>query len=267
MKKHLLFICAIIAGISLTAFGYLNYSNTSTDQQVKSSYTNPIPVDYFLNLNKEPDEPDFFYEVDSRFIKTITKEDLQNAKYINDIFTKDEINGIESFWDVNIVILPRDENKFAKGKDNQLNPAQLKLLQSTNYSTDFCIEAFCNRQFYETGTMRDECFVYYITIVPENEVEFKEGQQALIDYLKKNSQKEVASIDRERLEAGKLRFVVSKDGKIGDVALESTSGYSSIDDKMLELITNLPGAWEPAKNSKGKKVDQELIFSFGMVGC
>jgi hypothetical protein len=36
---------------------------------------------------------------------------------------------------------------------------------------------------------------------------------------------------------------------------------------MTELITNFPGTWEPAENSKGEKVDQELVVSFGLMGC
>ena len=39
------------------------------------------------------------------------------------------------------------------------------------------------------------------------------------------------------------------------------------DKKMIELITNLPGKWAPAENQKGEKVDQELVISFGLMGC
>jgi hypothetical protein len=33
------------------------------------------------------------------------------------------------------------------------------------------------------------------------------------------------------------------------------------------MITNMPGKWNPATNSKGEKVDQELVFFFGRQGC
>jgi len=36
---------------------------------------------------------------------------------------------------------------------------------------------------------------------------------------------------------------------------------------MIELITKTPGEWQPAENYKGEKVDQELVVSFGLMGC
>jgi len=36
---------------------------------------------------------------------------------------------------------------------------------------------------------------------------------------------------------------------------------------MMELIKNTPGNWNPAENSKGEKVIQKLVFSFGIMGC
>lgn len=35
---------------------------------------------------------------------------------------------------------------------------------------------------------------------------------------------------------------------------------------MLELMWNAPGKWIPAENSKGNKVEQELVVKFGMPG-
>ena len=36
---------------------------------------------------------------------------------------------------------------------------------------------------------------------------------------------------------------------------------------MLELMRNAPGKWIPVENSKGNKVEQELVVKFGMPGC
>lgn len=33
------------------------------------------------------------------------------------------------------------------------------------------------------------------------------------------------------------------------------------------LITHAPGKWEAAENANGEKVDQDLVFSFGTIGC
>jgi len=36
---------------------------------------------------------------------------------------------------------------------------------------------------------------------------------------------------------------------------------------MIKLIKNLPGDWKPAENYKGELMDQELVVSFGLMGC
>ncbi len=272
MKKTIIFTSILLATFLLTAFGYMNWRNNTTDNKIEShtdSYhdkTSNTVYNFIYGAEKQL-EPDFFYDVDSRFLKTITKEDLHKAKSIHDIFLNGETKGIESFRDVNIVVLPRDEENVAKGDGNKLNSEQLKILQSVNYSADICIEAFSQRKNLETGKIEEQCFVYYITIVPEKESKFKDGQQALIQYLKKHSKEEVANVTKDKLKPGKVRFTITKDDEIKHVELESTSGYSSIDDKMIKLIMSLTGEWEPAKNSTGEKVDQELVISFGMVGC
>lgn len=267
MKKSILFTCIVLASFSFTVFGYMNWGTGTTDF-VEQSYNNTHnPENVFVNLFNKQVKPDFHYAVDSRFINTVTKENLQKAKSIHDIFSKGETKGIEAFRDVNIIILPRDAEKFAKGDGNELNSAQLSLLQTTDYATDICIEAFSKQKNLETGEIEEQYFVYYMSVVPEKKAEFKDGQLALLNYLKEHSQKETASLTKDKLEPGKVRFIVTKEGEIEHVSLEATSGYKKVDNKMLALIRSLPGEWEAATNSKGKKVDQKLVFSFGIVGC
>ena len=40
-----------------------------------------------------------------------------------------------------------------------------------------------------------------------------------------------------------------------------------IDEKMIELILNMSGEFFPAENAQGQKVEQELVVSFGLMGC
>ncbi|MEL7004495.1 MAG: hypothetical protein AAFN93_17440 [Bacteroidota bacterium] len=63
-----------------------------------------------------------------------------------------------------------------------------------------------------------------------------------------------------------LRYV-TKNGTLENVRLTATSGYPSVDELMVELIDSLPAKWNPAENSEGEKVDQELVFFFGLMGC
>ncbi len=47
-----------------------------------------------------------------------------------------------------------------------------------------------------------------------------------------------------------------------------TTGYPSIDERFITLIKKIPGKWIPAENSRGEKIEQELVFTFGPAnGC
>ena len=111
------------------------------------------------------------------------------------------------------------------------------------------------------------CIWYWPNGNPKKQAVYKSGHKALLDYLKENSKDETANVEKNQLKSGIIRFFISEDGQIKNAALESSSGYKAIDEKMIELITNLPENWTPATNASGNKIEQELIFSFGTLGC
>ena len=248
MKKNILIFCTVLAAFSLTAFGYLNWSNP------------------------QPAEMDLVYNVDSRFIATITKEDLHKAKSVADITPEKAEWDKISFLNMKVAILQDDGEIAELGDDGVLNADQIKLLQSTDYSTNFYMEGRGKRKGAGPEGLKDldqEEFnlAYYITIVPEQEAEYAGGQKALIDYLKINSQIYTSIIEEDQLRPGQVSFTVTKAGTIGKVELNSTSGYPTIDEVLVGLVKNIPGKWHPAKNAKGERVDQELVFFFGRQGC
>lgn len=112
-------------------------------------------------------------------------------------------------------------------------------------------------------------FTLYGTDEREKQAEYEGGTEALMEFFKENSKEaEVrANVQMDELPPFKLVFTVTKNGTIENVKMDGTSGYLSIDNTMIKLITNAPGKWDPAENAKGEKVDQELVVSFGLTGC
>lgn len=267
MKKKVLIIGVAISAFYLTAYSFTVLNNTDSHQEESSCVQYDFAEYKITNPYQKQTEPDFFYEVDSRFIATITKENLNHAKVIADLVPEGATENMDSFQEVNVVLHLEDEKKIEIGMSDVLTSGQIELLKSAEYSTNFNIEAFCKYNNPKTGKTEKYCFVYYVTIIPEKETEYRDGHSALINYLQENSKKEIRVSKKDRLQAGKACFTVTKDGKIKGVRLESTSGYADIDNTMLRLLGNLPGEWVPATNEKGVKVEQELVFSFGLVGC
>jgi hypothetical protein len=142
-------------------------------------------------------------------------------------------------------------------------------MQSLDYSTNFVIWADYEGKNKETGELEDTHWTPYLTIVPEKQAEYTHGKEALKKFLKENSEatRIKAKVEPEKLQPAKLFFTVTKTGTIENVRLDRTSNYPLVDNKMIELIKNTPGTWIPAENHKGEKVDQELVVSFGLMGC
>lgn len=268
MKKSTIIIGIALTVVSLTAYGFINLQKRTEKIQIKApTNTKVVLQNDFMSLVAKKEIPDFIYDVDHRFIATVTKEKLTQAKTIIDILPAEATQSLKDYNWVNVSVLNDDQEIREIGVSEVLNAAQVELLQSIDYSTNFFIKANCKRVDDYTNATRNYQLIYYITTVPEKEAQYKGGKSAMINYLKENSKKEVANTTKDQLKSGKVSFIVTNEGTISGTQLESTSGYPSVDEKMLELIQNLPGEWEPANNARGEKVAQKLFFSFGTMGC
>lgn len=261
MKKSILIISAVFTTISLMAFGYLN-TETQNNQETVANKTE-------LKTVKKRAAVTFYYDIDSRFMSTVTKEKLHNATSILDFLPKSQTDPVESYQSIEVIILDdyHQTDLRATGKDEMLTAAQLELLKTVDYSANILIRADFLEKNKVTGELGHNYFTPHITIVPEKEANYIFGKDALINYLKINSTEEIALVQPGNLKGGKLYFTVTKDGNIANVELAATSGYPTIDDTMLRLMTSNPGMWLAAENANGEKVEQKLVFSFGTIGC
>jgi len=249
----------------------INRKSATADKTITASlttYSNSDSVyvaNYVTVKSNNVEFDDFVFDVNSRYMTTITKDRLFNASSVLDIVPEDANWSDIPFETVVIGVLKGNDEIREMGNTKELNDAQIKLLKSTNYSTDFYIKARGRNLHTEAGMMED--YVYYVSIVPEKETEYISGYEAFITYLKENSKDHLKNIEKNLLHPGKIEFTITKEGTIEDIELISSSGYLNVDSKMMELIKNTPGKWNPAENSKGEKVIQKLVFSFGIMGC
>ena len=83
------------------------------------------------------------YDLDSRFLLTVTKEQLRAARSIHDIVPGHLKQEHVSYSAVSIRILEDDKytDLVVVGSDHVLSAAQLELLRSLDYSSNFMIRA------------------------------------------------------------------------------------------------------------------------------
>ncbi len=267
MKNSLLIFYTVLGAFGLLAFGYVNWNAPKTDQE-KTAKCQVVAFDGELQKLLNLYTPiDLLYNVDSRFVTTITKEDLLNARTVADLLPQEATQFAESYETTEVCILRDDEKLREFGEDAILNSAQLSLLRSADYSTNFYISASFESRDAESGKQKKESTIYYMTVIPENEATFVEGPEVLIDYLKKGSKEATAIITKDGLQPGMVGFTVNAKGKVTNVNLSSTSGYPTVDEALVELMEKIPGKWHPATNARGENIDQELVFFFGLRGC
>ena len=250
------------------AFGFINRNNSETDQAettVNEDVAINTPV--IEKINKRIFS-DFIYDVGSRF-RVIKKRDLDNVRSFSDFIGEDHAQRIVYYKSLSVTILDGDKQTDIKetGNDGVLTAAQIKLLQSADYSTNLLIRAEYTEKNKETGELENSYWTPYLTIVPEKQAVYVPGKDALLEYLKEYSKEARVNVQADKLKPAKLFFTVTKKGTIENVKLDRTSGYPSVDKTMIELIIKAPGKWEPAEDANGEKVDQELVISFGLMGC
>ena len=273
MNKKTLIICTVVAAtLSLMAFGYVNWNPSEFGQSKSLSMQKVVIKEDLLNRPNKPSEEDLVYHVGSRFTATITKENLHKAISVVDIVPKEAEWAKISFLTMKIAILQDGDEIEVLGDDEILNDAQIKLLQSIDYSTHFYIIARGKRKDGGQEGLKDldqEEFdlAYYLTVVPEKEAEYATGKDALITYLRENSIAATSIIQEDKIEPGMVNFTITKKGIISNVNLLSTCGYSSVDKTLIDLLSLMPGKWSPGTNSIGEEVDQEFVFFFGRQGC
>jgi len=266
MKKSFVILSILIITFILTAFGYYNIGETS-----------PIPIKFekkekvflkndFRKAVMEDIDPDFYLKVGSRFNTVISKNELHHAKSIIDILPKKATQNKANFNSVSIGILEKDNELVKYGNNEQLSSDQLSLLKTAEYSTNFYVISYCNN-LLDNGAIENDKISYYMTVVPEKEAEFHKGSKGLLDYLKREIKTKLKDYSKNKLRPGKLTFTIAKDSSIKFIEVNSSSGYTKLDNTFIELISNTKDLWSIAANARGEKVDQEFVLFYGKMGC
>jgi hypothetical protein len=228
-----------------------------------------VPMDLGLGTYLSGSPSPIAYDLGSRFELTVTREQLSAAKTIYDIVPGDLKQEIVSYSSVSIrtYVDEKQTDIVAVGSGPVLDQAQLALLWSLPYSSNFLIRAEFKEKDAATGTTRGNYASPHLTIVPEHEAANSLGMEAMIAHVQNATSAFAYTVEAKSLRSGKVYFTVAKDGAVSDVRLTGSSGYPLLDEQVMELMHTLPGTWRPATNAAGEAVEQEFVFSFGAVGC
>ena len=268
MKKNSIILSVFVIALSLTAFGVINNIKIDSNEKqlaaieidlVKTSTPNEIEKEKFVDFN---------FDIGPRFA-SFEKNKAKTVKSIYDVFDEQETKAMLSYTSVSIIKIINDEQTNIReiGYSKTLTEAQLRLLNSLEYSDSFLIRLDYQQKNKETGALEENYHSPHYTIVPAKQAQFSEGREQLLHYLRNNSADVLVNIKEKLLQPAKLYFTVTQTGEVDNIRLDRSSNYPAIDARMIELLYKLPGRWIPAENEDGQKVAQELVISFGLLGC
>ncbi|MGY8916405.1 MAG: energy transducer TonB, partial [Flavobacteriales bacterium] len=208
------------------------------------------------------------YDVGPRF-GPIKKGDLNKVTSFADFMEDNDAKQILTYKFVEVIIIKNEKETTTReaGNSGELTSAQLNLLRNSDYSTNLKIRADVTQKNRQTGEPEDSYWTPHVTIVPEKQAVYVNGKDSLMEFLRENSKESWVNVVEDKLQPARLYFTVTKNGTIENVTLDSSSNFPEVDKRMIELIKNVPGKWQPAENLKGEKVAQELMLSYGLMGC
>ena len=268
MKKNIIIVCIVLLTLTLTTFSCINGNDSAIAMAEIPSIENVNSNKQKTEAPKERPLVNFSYDVGTRF-KGFTKTELNKVKSFDHFIAEEHAGRIISYKSLSVILIENDKETDIKEIANSgvFSPAQLALLQSSDYSTNLLIKANYTEKSFHTGALEESIWTPYITVVPEKEAAYAWGNEALIYYLEKHTKEAIANLTTDQIKSGQLYFTVSKDGTVSNAEIISTSGFPNVDEKVKDLIFKLPGNWQPAENANGDKVNQTLVISFGKRGC
>lgn len=268
MKKSIMIICIVLLTLSLPAFGFMNGKSDAT-AMAETLGNEPISMNELRTEEPLKNEAtNFLFSIDTRY-KSFKKTELNKVTSFDDFIAEEHAGRIVSYKSLSIIVIEKDKETNIKetGDSGVLSPAQLKLLQSSDYSTNLLIKADYTEKSFHTGALEESTWTPYITVVPEKQAAYSWGKEALIYFLEKNTKEVTTDISNDALQSGQLRITISKEGVVSYAEITASSGFPAVDEKVKESVFKLPGNWHPAENIDGEKVNQTLVISFGRMGC
>ncbi len=255
MKKINLILLSVFFTISLTSLGYIQYQSVS-------EYNNSEPQCAAHKF-------EFQYHIGPRFGSKILKEDLDKAEFITDVFPSCSNGKTKTYKDVKYFKFDEDDKPvlMSQSSESKLDDSQLAMFRSMESGESYSIQGKVSWMDEDSDLDIIDTLLCYVTVVPVQAAVYSEGMEAVIGYLRENSAEDVANVEEEKVDPGKISFVISKDGQLKNIDNDFSCGYKKVDKRMVKLLSNLPGKWIPARNAKGLDIDQQLTLFYGKMGC
>lgn len=204
------------------------------------------------------------YEVRGTYTRAIKQNVLYEPQRLSDLIEGYPVNWIDSYTSVEIATSQQGKERKAFSSNDSLSSEQQQILKTADLDSKIIISVNYNYQVPVSRVVEHNTMHVEMTIVPQNEAQYTDGHEKLMQYLKDNGPRVPATISKE-LQQLIIRFTINEQGKVSHAKIEHSFGDKETDKQFLKLIQNMPD-WKAAENPQGVKVKQEFEFIAGRGG-
>lgn len=202
----------------------------------------------------------FNYKVQGKYVHSIKKEKLNEARSMSDIIPYYPAQWIRAYVSLEIRATCNNKTLIAIHTNDTLSAEQKNILNTVDLGSDIAIKIKYKYDNPVINKIEDGTMYYSTTVVPEIEAEYVGGDQQMKQYLMDKTLSTISDTTTTKFNLGIVRFTVNEEGEISNAEVTRTSGDMKTDKLLIEVINKMP-KWKPAQNSKGVKVKQEFEFS------
>mgnify|MGYP005994280341 CR=1 FL=1 len=267
--RNRVIVLVSIACLGLTGFGLIKWDGIKQHKKYAAhnscSSKEIEPIYRLEKLNYS----DFFYDVGPRFGRTISKKALQTVSTLQDLMGNEVLDNKNKLELLSVikVIGDRQSKIREEGQSTALTAKQIQLLKTFTYGSSFVLQAKYTQQNSESEIMETNTYTPHFTVVPEQPALYPQGKEHFLTYFKKHNKINTFNLDEKQLRPAKLYFIIDQTGRITNIRLDRSCGFKHIDEAMIKLLAEQPHKWIPSKNALGETIEEELVLSFGLVGC
>ncbi len=190
------------------------------------------------------------------------KTDFSQGYLINPV--EYNYSKIVDYVSVEIIATGNGKTISAKSNSEQLTQDQKQILRTADPGTELSIKIdfrFKNQSDNKTNSGELE-----VTVVPDTEAQYPGGYKQFSNYYTENVFSKVSGRRNiDKILMATVIFTVNADGKISGAKIVRSSTDPNLDNLILEQTNKMP-KWNPAKNSQGVNIKQEVRIPFGGEG-
>lgn len=192
---------------------------------------------------------------------SIQESNLGKINTLTDLNKRYPASWVKSYISVEISAYKNGVKTTASGKSDVLNQAQKELIQLADCNSDIDVSiVYLPENALKNNTAKQHDFK--VTIVPDNNAIYSEGEAQLLQYIQQNCISNIAAENFTGYDLTAIKFAITEQGNITDIQVALPSKDTKIDEMLIAAISKMPN-WKPATFSNGVKVKQNFVLTIG----